>query len=378
MATAYKSSPGNDPTASLDTIKRKNHRIIIADVKKEVGLHTLCAAHKLEMTWRQKYVWVLPSWLPKGWFNVSKDELPAGCTMEHIENAVNLSFTYRFKEVEDDSFEINAGFKNVLEWKTTFNGTIVPYAGYAYDAIWTLANSLDKLNSTRFIPSVLDPFRKRLYMAKWIQTIKRNSFNEVTGTVSFRSTTRQSQPIYLDQYVAGEYKPEPRSIKTSALNDDDEEFKIVHKILWPLGRPTDGSAPSGSKGCQSLIKGLAAFLRIECEIATAIAIVVIVLASIIAFGFVGGALVYRHYEKKVRLIEQQQDSSLSSLSEYELPEDSVRIYRSLGEGAFGKVYLGEYLKEEGCVFAVAIKAARDPKNLNAKLVVERSRGYETI
>ncbi|OQR69817.1 hypothetical protein BIW11_04284 [Tropilaelaps mercedesae] len=69
----------------------------------------------------------------------------------------------------------------------------------------------------------------------------------------------------------------------------------------------------------------------------------------------------------MRLVLEQRNLPISCLFDYELPEDSVRIYRPLGEGAFGKVYLGEYLKKEGCVFAVAIKAARDPKNLNAKL-----------
>lgn len=54
---------------SLEDLKSKTARIIIADVVDQVARIVMCEAYKLQMTSREGYVWFLPVWLNTTWYD---------------------------------------------------------------------------------------------------------------------------------------------------------------------------------------------------------------------------------------------------------------------------------------------------------------------
>ena len=63
-----------------------------------------------------------------------------------------------------------------------------------------------------------------------------------------------------------------------------------------------------------------------------------------------------------------QDSAILALDKWEMPRDHVVLNRKLGEGAFGMVYGGETLLEEGNNWtAVAVKTLKSGANAEEKV-----------
>lgn len=389
MEASVKLSSKENPRDDLQIVIEKGYRILIGDFQVSVGLRTMCMAYELGMTWRNKYAWLLPPWLPRNWFNVSLEALPENCTVEKLDDAINYSFAYQFKELEGDDFKTEVGFANVSDFKQKYleKFSLLPYIGYAYDAIWALAKGLRELQELNQATISLLQERNQTHVKKLINSIRNNPFNGVSGPVHFVNNTRKISQIDIYQYVDGVYNCIDSFFHTRS-DSLGEQFGLIsqidpeklpknvkkcekqNRIVYRYGPITDGSPRTYPSNCSSplftLISGLLGH-RVGCDVAMVIFIVAVMLTSVVVLSLAAGGLLHRYYRQKLKRFEQQQISPFSGLSEYELPEDSVRIYRSLGEGAFGKVYLGEYLKEENCVFPVAVKAAKDPKNLNAKM-----------
>jgi hypothetical protein len=68
----------------MEDLKNKTARIIIADVYDEVARIVMCQAYHLNMTSKDGYVWFLPAWLPRNWYNTTHFN-------KHVNESVNCS-----------------------------------------------------------------------------------------------------------------------------------------------------------------------------------------------------------------------------------------------------------------------------------------------
>ena len=51
-------------------IKMRGAKIIIADFYEPAARHIMCQAFKLDMTQTQGYVWFIPGWYKKDWYDI--------------------------------------------------------------------------------------------------------------------------------------------------------------------------------------------------------------------------------------------------------------------------------------------------------------------
>lgn len=69
-------------------MKSKRARIIIADLYDEVARSVMCEAYKLKMTAKEGYVWFLPLWLNKTWYDTTSfnkhQKENVNCTTEEM------------------------------------------------------------------------------------------------------------------------------------------------------------------------------------------------------------------------------------------------------------------------------------------------------
>lgn len=135
----------------LEDLKSKRARIIIADVIDEVARSVMCEAYKMDMTAKQGYVWFLPVWLNNTWYDTDlfnrNSTTIINCTTKEMIEAITgyFSMTHAYYAPDDSVMQENI---TVGEWreknKIILNGGS-PYAGFAYDAVWTYALALNKL-----------------------------------------------------------------------------------------------------------------------------------------------------------------------------------------------------------------------------------------
>ncbi|KAI4493175.1 hypothetical protein M0802_009592 [Mischocyttarus mexicanus] len=79
-------------TKSLQDLKQKRAKIIIADVYDKVARQVMCEAYKLELTAVQGYVWFLPLWLRSRWYDTdqyNKQDEQVPCTTIEMTKAIN-------------------------------------------------------------------------------------------------------------------------------------------------------------------------------------------------------------------------------------------------------------------------------------------------
>lgn len=102
------------------------------------------------MTASEGYVWFLPQWLAKNWFNTTfwhREKID--CTTEQMLHAIEGHFSMAHEYFAPDDQMTDQNF-TVGDWKKAYKKIVKNesnYAGYTYDAVWMYAYALDKLHN---------------------------------------------------------------------------------------------------------------------------------------------------------------------------------------------------------------------------------------
>ncbi|XP_071549817.1 uncharacterized protein [Panulirus ornatus] len=357
-----------DMTQYLQHLKDKKYYILIGDFYQDVARDVICDAYHLQMTGHQNFLWFLPHWYSKNWYDT--DSLPSysKCSTAVMHEALQGHMSLSYKYFAEDSDIMQEGI-TVQEWRKKYservqtsliNGTESDYAGFTYDAVWTYALALDKLyKEDQFYAADLRATNTTQAFMKKISSV---SFNGVSGHINFTSGASRLTDIIVwqfqeDHYVeVGHFHPGPSS-------SDKGVLKIIEgQLKWPSGRKPD----DGSNKCA--IEGFRSFLNLTCANA-------LIVMCTICFGGLTLLLLIclfifkRRYEKKLEQIQEFWSGRplFEIFDGWEIPRDKVVINRKLGEGAFGTVYGGECLFDSQGWVAVAVKTLKVGSTISEKL-----------
>ncbi|XP_015177762.1 PREDICTED: receptor-type guanylate cyclase gcy-4-like isoform X2 [Polistes dominula] len=368
-------------TKSLQDLKQKRAKIIIADVYDKVARQVMCEAYKLEMTAVQGYVWFLPLWLRSRWYDTDQyneqgEQVP--CTTIEMTNAINghLSLSHAYFAPDDEIMQEGI---TVREWRDRYerlckSRKLMPsnYAGYTYDAMWTYAYAIDRLLKEN--QSYVFDLHSEQTVNRLTSIISATDFNGVSGRIKFVggpsrfSVINVVQNINNETHVTGKFYPNISETENEVIGGR-LDLNISAFVWLSKTMPDDGSEPPP----KCVFSGLAELLDVSCEVA-------IVIVNIIGFGLLGIVLIIgffivkRKYDEKVRIHEKYMKSlgidfsklDTSSLDKWEIPRDRVVINRKIGEGAFGTVYGGEAFFPEKGWLAVAVKTLKVGSTIDEK------------
>ncbi|CAH1133811.1 unnamed protein product [Ceutorhynchus assimilis] len=368
-------------TRYLEDLKEKNARIIIADVVDEIARQVMCEAYKLKMTSAEGYVWFLPMWLNKDWynttyFNTEKNEA-VNCTTAEMIQAITgyLSMTHAYYAPDNQTMQEN---KTVGEWKEEYKNTSIAttsdYAGFAYDAVWVYALALDNLSKTD--PEALSDIHSENTTNKLVKLIEQTDFYGVSGRIKFRGgPSRFSIINVLEWYdnkmhLIGEFYPNLTDNKPEILGGQLILYRDNIKWFTPDGSiPKDGRQPPP----ECAIESLARALNVECQ--TAVIILNVMVAIFLGMTVMGVCLYLKiKYDKKVKVQKAYMEKLglryerkyPTDLEEFEVPRGDMEVTRRLGEGAFGTVFGGEAECRDGWS-PVAIKTLKANSSTEDKI-----------
>ncbi|ELU06196.1 hypothetical protein CAPTEDRAFT_136189, partial [Capitella teleta] len=360
----------------LEEIADINARIIILTSYEKAARAVICQAYLMKMTPKQGFVWFLPAWFTRNWWDTDniqrsvKEEVP--CSSQQMRQAVDCHFVLNIMHFGPLNQRI-VGNMTVDEWLKRYMGRVSEqdlsfHASFAYDAVWVFALGLDKLLTAD--PSSLESIRTDRTTASLMTHLNNTQFDGASGPVRFTGANRNSI-IEITQYSIkindgipiGLYQPNKNETERLKLN--------ISQIIWPSGeKPVDGSEVK-----QCSIEAFRALLGVSCDRAIVVANVI----GISAFGlcmlacFIVVEKLSCRYDRKVRDTRERMEElglmaepAWLSLDQWEVARDHVVLNRKLGEGAFGTVYGGEALIEEAWV-AVAVKTLKIGSSTEEKM-----------
>ncbi|CAH0390440.1 unnamed protein product [Bemisia tabaci] len=378
--------PDREPDAMsqyLLDLKSKSARIIIADVNEKAAREVMCTAYRLRMTAKEGYVWFLPPWHGKSWYDTdhyNQAHENVTCTTDQMTDAINgyFSLTTQFFGPPEQMMQEN---KTIAQWQKEYKAEVARrkfqesnYAGFAYDAVWMYALAMNKLiKKDHFL---FANFHSNATTTKFVKLMSETDFYGVSGHISFKAGRSRPSVVNVMQWInnktvlLGTYHPNASDSMTSS----SQGFlrMNISQIVWLT---SDGKKPDDGTVIEYCIfGGVADMLDIDCGTA-------IIIVNIIGFGLstvilLALFLTIRHrYAKKMELaqkymrtlgIDLLSPSVLSDLDKWEIPREHVVINRKLGEGAFGTVYGGEALFGSDWM-AVAVKTLKIGSTTEEKL-----------
>ncbi|KAB7495252.1 Tyrosine-protein kinase transforming protein ros [Armadillidium nasatum] len=359
-------------TQYLLDLKKQNYRIIIGEFYQEEARSVICEAYHQEMTGHQGYVWFVPWWYAKNWYDVDfwnqNDSIPVPCTTDEIIYALqgHMSLSYKYYGNDDSKTPAN---EYIWEWRKRYRENTEKfkfpesdYAGFTYDAVWTYALALHKLFQED--DAYTANLRSVNTTQRFIYYINNTNFDGVSGHINFTHGPSRLTDILIWQFTNKSY----RHVGTFYPNAEDHHnggrLDVKEKLAWPTGNlPSDGSE-------ECIVEGLRVILGKDTSCSSAI--IALCLTSFFSFGFVFVATILtlrRRYETRLRAIEAmwKNQSIFKKFEGWEIPRTKVVINRILGEGQFGTVYGGECLDDELGWVAVAVKTLKDGSTSAEKL-----------
>ena len=219
----------------------------------------MCGAYKAEMTQKQGFVWFLPGWFEKDWYDIDSlirdknktqtgkiedpfgtinmfgkaevGELPS-CSTKEMVDALNGHFSLVHAHFAPDTGKVVGG-RTVWEWKkkvkdrwikikenynklqqsnnnvelnftkTDFgkNYQLNKYSGYVYDAVWLYAYALNKLINNHANKSYIQNWHSERTVKEFVNVIKNTSFSGVSGMINFDEQTSRLSNIRVLQWL---------------------------------------------------------------------------------------------------------------------------------------------------------------------------------
>ncbi|WAQ99650.1 GABR2-like protein, partial [Mya arenaria] len=275
-----------DIHANLIDIKKQDARIIIGGYSERAARHVLCQAYKLGL-YQPRYVWILLGDYVERWWEAAGD---TSCTNHELRSAAQGYFTIDSLNSlsDDEKSSANISLRQFLGDYDKEGGPrpLSPYATSTYDAVWTVALTLQaawkEQNRT-----VLEKFTYQggLKTRQLFFNIMQNmGFLGISGPVSFKGPDRKgisviSQNQYGTMTRIALFEP-----NEGKLNFDPATCR---PILW-----TGGRAPRDKTVLVARRKKIhsAAFVCVS-----SISVCGLVLAS--------GFLAFNLYHRKLRYIK---------------------------------------------------------------------------
>jgi gamma-aminobutyric acid type B receptor len=254
-------NPANNPM-----IFAENAHIFFLNAYENKARQVACAAYQRGL-YGKYYSWIFVGWYDYQWWMQESDELhPFNCTVEQMEEFVNYSLIvqqYPINDMRDK--EVIGGYSYnsfIEEYNKRINNNSIYNHSYtahiAYDATWTLALALDKVErklSSGDIGDCPNPNNiTRLYDFKHRNStvaclirseLTKTSFEGLTGSVLFGvNGTRSvdSSPIRIFQI-----RDNTQVIIATWRGSADSMVNVTYignfneKIVFPYGIPPDGT-----------------------------------------------------------------------------------------------------------------------------------------
>ncbi|XP_014237000.1 receptor-type guanylate cyclase gcy-3-like [Trichogramma pretiosum] len=389
-------------TKYLEELKQKRARIIIADVYDQVARLVMCEAYRHEMTAKQNYVWFLPIWLRSNWFDTDYYNSAQGestpCSTAEMKMAINGHLGISHATYAPDDSIMQEGI-TVRDWRDRYERycssqkeVTSPYAGYAYDAMWTYAYAVDALLKEN--SSYIFDLHSEHTVSRFTDIISKTDFNGVSGRIKFVGGPSRFPVINIYQHIDGEMSIvgdfHPNISEETSLVSGGTLNLNMSSIVWLSGKmPDDGKELPAS----CLFPLIAQVFGVSCFYALIIFNVFIFVLLIIGI-IITVLFIKKSYERRVKRTEyfiQSLGLDLHNmnnicLDRWEMSRNDIVMNRKIGEGAFGTVYGGEarFPEKGGAWVSVAVKTlkqgstAEDKYNFFAEANVMKRFDHQNI
>ncbi|KAF2362436.1 Receptor ligand binding region [Trinorchestia longiramus] len=350
----------------LEAFKLQRSTVIIGDLYEDVARVIMCLAYHHEMTARHGYVWFLPQWYSENWFNKTEkgDESLPECTYEQMMDALDghMSLSYQYFGDDNQTMQTN---KTVGEWHTQYekevnlyNTSPSDYAGFTYDAVWSLAYALDKM--AKKDQSLMVNLRSERSAEAIIGNLESLKFNGVSGEVSFQNSHSRVTDLVVRQFARGKHVEVAKFLVDA---EDETKNKLVlykSKLSWPGDFPKDKLEPC-------MIEGFRYVLGTSC-LTSIILLCIIVFGIAITFPLACLYIMRRKYERKVKELQAMwtECNVFNMFNGCQIRRDNLVLNRRIGEGQFGIIYGGECNIEGHGWIAVAVKTLKPNSTIAEK------------
>ncbi|CAH3039067.1 unnamed protein product [Porites lobata] len=229
----------------LKTLERNDARIIVGTFYEAQARHVFCQAYKSNL-YGVRYVWILIGTYTHNWWSVPDPTL--ACTKEEMKKAVAYTFifnnqifvTEEEKEKENKTLSgltTRLFYEQYKERLKKLNLSRVPnITAYTYDAVWTVAASLNKsIPVLKSMGLKLQDFhRNKTEMTKlFVQTIQDIHFLGVTGEVAFFDDGDR----YDGMVEILQQRPDGRAVKVGCYDARVKKLQLFGQgNVWPDGR----------------------------------------------------------------------------------------------------------------------------------------------
>jgi ABC-type branched-subunit amino acid transport system substrate-binding protein len=109
----------DDVEKYIDDLKRRDTKIIILTSYEQFAIKVLCMASRKGMTARNGYIWFLPSWFTRFWWN-RKDAENVPCTAEEMQAVLHSHMLFAVSSLGPMDSEI-VGNMTVMGWLAEYN-----------------------------------------------------------------------------------------------------------------------------------------------------------------------------------------------------------------------------------------------------------------
>ncbi|XP_077978695.1 gamma-aminobutyric acid type B receptor subunit 2-like [Glandiceps talaboti] len=233
-----------NPVSQLQSIKNHDARIIITFAYEEMARRIMCQAYHTNQ-YGQKYVWMLLGWLNIGWYYFEFDEKDVNCTADELITAVDGYIGVKVPPYAKDFDDVN--FNGVKPDATDVDvyrdlQSQFYYAGFAYDAVITMAlalnHSIGILSNLDVPRQIMDYAYGDVAMATMLRdSVRQLEFFGITGPIRYLETGDRVSEVLVEQmqgvqdYHIGRFD----IAKDMFIWHNDSSFKWHGKIP-----PTDG------------------------------------------------------------------------------------------------------------------------------------------
>ncbi|XP_044180693.1 gamma-aminobutyric acid type B receptor subunit 2-like [Acropora millepora] len=185
----------DDPTAQVKSLKEKDVRIIIGNFDEKSARRVFCQAYQVSL-YGSRYAWILPGWYRNKWWKSELIEDSLSCTESEMNEAVRgyiacdslrMSPAKGITVSGQTPEKLNHLYQEKNTEKKSLKNTD---AGFAYDAVWTIAVALNRteqyfrsINSDHSIGNF--NYADSQTVEHLITAIQQTKFTGVTGPVEF-------------------------------------------------------------------------------------------------------------------------------------------------------------------------------------------------
>ncbi|RDD41771.1 Gamma-aminobutyric acid type B receptor subunit 2 [Trichoplax sp. H2] len=202
VASSQEVDSDQDPYLALLTIRKTGNRVILAGFLPEMGRKIFCQAYHMDMT-SPNYIWIIPDSLPKYWWrihgNVTLRHSNKFCGRKEMDHAVKGYFSVSDYPIATKLYENTVSGFTPSKWLKVYkeyqqkhypNYTAnEQYAGYAYDAVWCIAlslnNSIRPLHKNHGTKLEKFVYHSSDFIDTFVSQMEELKFMGISGSVSF-------------------------------------------------------------------------------------------------------------------------------------------------------------------------------------------------